>query len=403
MCWTCGMAISTQPLKAGKHNCSMVREAFADYDICSYCYDGKYMSGDGTAAMEIGPSGESIFIVGSWTNWIEYEEMREVGVGTFEAAIRLGDTRMEEFRLVTSTKLELFTIHPVANKASSQIRIEGPDLEGNGKSWLIDGFATDVPDGAVYKVVFRWDANGRKRISWDVCEEMMPNLRVHRSIYHSYFIHGSLTSGVLSELMQSEPGVFSRSFYLPRSGTAEFFMVRDRSIGAQAIYPIKVGGASAVIVGPDDAREERVFHIQGVPGSKVTVQLSIKDGSISVMCTLAGGVQKIWAGSARNYALVGTWNNEEAVMMEPDALNPGVHMGRFRIGKTRMEKFQIWDAGNHAKAMYPEIDSSMPGESVLCGPDKEDNGRQWCVAGPQGIEVEVILSLNEKDKRTMVW
>jgi len=405
MCWTCGMAIAKQPLKAGKHYCSMVRPTFADYDVCSYCYDGEYVCGDTTETREIGPQGDSVFIVGSWSNWVECEEMNQVSVGTFEAAIRLGDTRMEEFRLLTSTKLNLLTIHPVVDKASSHIRVEGPDLDGTGKSWLIDGHATGVPEGTVYRVVFKWDAHGTKRISWDICEEIMPNLKVHGRIFHSYFITDSLTSGGLSELKPSdELGVWSTSFLLPNSGKANFFLVRDRNIEGQAIYPINVvGDATPFVAGPDNARDERVFQVMGEAGNKVTVQLSIADGSISVKCSMVGGYRRAWSSSHDSYVLVGTWDGHEGcIRMEADANNPGVHWGRFRI-VNGTERFQILCSGNKSKVMYPEIDGAMHGESVVCGPDKKDSGSHWCVTGPKGIEVEVILSLNEKDKRAMVY
>jgi len=59
--------------------------------------------------------------------------------------------------------------------------------------------------------------------------------------------------------------------------------------------------------------------------------------------------------------------------------------------------------GDTNQVLHPEIDGSLPGETILCGPNHPDDGvREWAVGGFAGAVVEVILSLNATDMRHKV-
>jgi len=103
MCHRCGVAIQTTASMMGKHYCATIRKEFETYDYCSLCYDGGYYL-EGPSYQDWANQGERIYMIGTWNAWSEFEEMeRNEDDGTYTAAIRLGETRREEFRLTVGT------------------------------------------------------------------------------------------------------------------------------------------------------------------------------------------------------------------------------------------------------------------------------------------------------------
>lgn len=72
---------STAAVKGQKHRCSAVRVVGASYDLCSLCYEGGYLNGPPSIAPEALDPGETVFIVGTWSNWSKLEAMRQLPTG----------------------------------------------------------------------------------------------------------------------------------------------------------------------------------------------------------------------------------------------------------------------------------------------------------------------------------
>merc|ERR1719188_2747136 len=85
--------------------------------------------------------------------------------GSFLVTILLGDFRFETFFLCLSDNLKS-RIYPTINEASPMIHIEGPDDQGEGKRWLIDGRDEEIPSGTVYQIRFAWRKE-RLLINWE--------------------------------------------------------------------------------------------------------------------------------------------------------------------------------------------------------------------------------------------
>lgn len=416
MSWIDGRAIPSKPFYSGRYHNSMIREDAADYDICSYCYEGEYQYRGQPVIMELPNAGYPVFMMGSWSNWSACEEMTQVEPGVYACAVRLGVTRREEFRLSTSSTISMLSIHPIADKSRSCIRIEGPDRDGTGKNWLIDGWADGSPEGTVYRVLFSWTTEGVKAISWEPTEEMMPDLRA--LVKPTYYIVGATAEDSLDVMTRDpeDPDKWVSKLYgLPGNGKMNFHFVQNGAIEGQDIYPIvpavKIDGnkPEAQVSGPDGARGSRSFQVHGYTGSKVQVHLHAADGIFSVTAAIAGsksasmdgGWKKTWKSTARRYALSGTfYDNGGKIFLEPDSDDPSIHRGRFRMG-SESESFQVLVDGDAQQVLYPEIDGSMPGESILCGPA---NGvsNSWQIGGAYGVDVEVIVSVNEMDMRHVV-
>jgi len=409
MHWVDGLAIPSTPFSSGKYHAQMIRSEGADYDVCSYCYDGEYEYGGDPPPMEMGNVGQSVFFASSSDNWYNFQEMTAIGGGQYTCAVRLGDSRMEEFRLSTTTSLSTLSIHPVKENAPSFIRIEGPDKEGEGKNWLIDGRADGSMEGQVYRIVFEWASNGKKKIWWEPTEEMRPVTRLTLS---TYSIVGTWSEGRMERLIQdeSDPDTWvSRPYYIGRSGKLSFYFVRNGDEDNQAIYPaaplVTVNGKKSPVQvnGPDNARFGRSFEVHGASGEKVSMSLHVADAAISVTTSVGSKMKKVWESVPRRFVIAGTWSEDNGkAFLEPDSSQPGVHRGRFRIGKSRVESFQVLVNGDPKQVLFPEIDGAMPGESIVVGPSAESDDKSWQVAGPWGVEVEVMVCLKEDDSRHLV-
>jgi len=407
MCWVCGQNVPSTPIASGKHHCSMIRADTADYDVCSICYQGEYQYGE-PEQLELGNSGQSVFISGSWSNWSSCQEMKMDSPGVYTCAVRLGATRCEQFQLSTTSSVSTISIHPIVDKARNFIRIEGPDKEGTGKNWLIDGWADGSPEGTVYLVEFTWSATGLKRISWEPTEEMVPDIHAHLSTYYSIAFSEDMLDSMVQDAEDLDTWV-SRPYKIGSNGKMKFHFVRNADIHGQTIYPVvpvvNVGGNkdSVQVQGPDNARYGRSFEVRGAAGAKVQMQLHVADGVTSVTAVLvASNHKKTWQSGPRCYALKGTWYEDGGkVFMTPDPDDPTICRGSFRIGDGRSESFQVFLDGDEKKVMYPEIDGSLPGETIVCGP-AEESDNTWQVAGPSGVLVEVIMSPNGTDMRHLV-
>merc|ERR1740138_1780092 len=146
-------------------------------------------------------------------------------------------------------------IHPIVNNANQWTRIQGPDSDDKDKNWLIDGHADGAEEGTVYKITFRWTQDGQKSLSWEPCEEVVPNISVHRRDRHIYTLVDARNPARANQIDLSKDGdgLWMCKAPMGRLGRQEFYILRDHD-PRQAIYPAATEYAAAGTVpalGPD--------------------------------------------------------------------------------------------------------------------------------------------------------
>lgn len=174
MCWLCSMAIPDfTPLTSERHQCRVLREESDSYRVCSNCYNGDNLYGVPECQDVVNPH-KTLYVVGSWSDWTELQELVMNDAGIYQFPVRLGSTLQARFSLVVDADRRL-TVHPNFADADQHARIKGPDREGDGLHWLIDGHADGTPEGMMYCVQFQWGGSSWKKISWEPTEEMLPS------------------------------------------------------------------------------------------------------------------------------------------------------------------------------------------------------------------------------------
>mmetsp|Transcript_48242 Transcript_48242/g.105326 ORF Transcript_48242/g.105326 Transcript_48242/m.105326 type:complete len:1259 (-) Transcript_48242:60-3836(-) len=424
MCWTCAIYIPLFHTRTHVHRCSDVRELNDQYDLCSRCYTGSYLHG-GTENefLDDDEPPETVYLVGTWGKWTEYEMMRKNKDGHFECAIRLGETRMEKFRIAMDSSLDV-TVHPILDNASGCIAIEGPDRGGDGKSWLIDGHVEGSPEGTVYRIVLEWGISsyttgvrvetGPKKVRWFPVEDSMPNLKVHRNFNkrHKYAMCCSYKAFEPDDMHQGfddPPTLWRTQVKIPHGGALSFFFARDADVKDQAIYPAQEGVQSSELsipaMGPDNARNGRSFRFDGKVGEVVIVTMDIADAKVKVVATNSvTGTEMSWESVPRQYGIMGSWIHNEAVAMEADDDAPAIYRASFRLGAYGSERFSILADMDWNKVLYPQNDGDLPGDSGVYGPGAvdEDKHNFWEVYGDPGTTVEVKLDMAAKHRHHMV-
>mmetsp|Transcript_56067 Transcript_56067/g.126700 ORF Transcript_56067/g.126700 Transcript_56067/m.126700 type:complete len:1283 (+) Transcript_56067:153-4001(+) len=435
MCWVCGVYVPKFHEQGRKHICSAIREDFASYDVCSICYEGEYLYGGPEYLDAAGPT--SLYISGTWCAFKEFEEMDQLEDGVYTCAVRLGETRMEKFRIGpgVGAKGMDYALHPVVDNANQYTAIQGPDTDGPEKCWVIDGWADGSEMGTVYKVTFTWKAGSAKSVRWEPSEETPINLQVHGlNKPHTYSVNFCDGTG-LKDLEKDEDAantwVLRRPFGIPgtrlptTTHNMRFFIVRDHDERGQCIYP---GAETSNAQGPDGNRYEQVFLVDGEQWQTIAIQLTIDDAKIMVRTivteesALARKMisERHWESVGRMYGLAGSFNNWTLERMELDPLDPGVYRGHFHMGMEGRATFGIAADLEWKKAFYPLIGDTQPGACIVCGPNAEldtdaqpcnadglhasvkGETRRWEVYGEPGQEMEVTLNLRASDKRAMV-
>merc|ERR1740138_1748875 len=133
----------------------------------------------------------------------------------------LGETRRESFYLCLNDDSRDQKIYPVISTAFKHIHIQGPDNQGAGKRWIIDGRDEETPAGVVYGIRFAWRAS-RLLIDW---EEIPPSLasestRQLKSYAHTFCIRGSSTAWKFQNMrkVEAEDGVWECSVRIGLTG-----------------------------------------------------------------------------------------------------------------------------------------------------------------------------------------
>jgi len=327
----------------------------------------------------------------------------------FIGVLRLGDTRIEYFRLCAGGFSDC-QLGPASMQGSPSDMVIGPGPERPGYNWVVDcRDDPDCPSGTIMRVDFWWDSMlKQKKVSWRRASEeeaafSAPNLA---PVTHSYYICGSWTSWgpIWMAPVRGKPGHYQLKLRMGSSGHEEFHIQRDKDRW-QGIYP-SVGGAgrtTAAVVpirGPDGKGKGKHWTLEGSPGESFIITLQVSEGQMVLSVRYHGGETR-WtnlSGADRQaYSLAGTWN-EEPVPMRP--CGGRKHEATVKLLREE-EEFQILVDRDPRQAFYPEMPMASPGATNVCGPDSGGRGLSWLIYGSPGDEMLITLDL-DKDKREMV-
>ncbi|CAE8600992.1 unnamed protein product [Polarella glacialis] len=417
-----------------KHRADVLRDDFASYELSRYVYDGGFRYRRKELPLEqeaedLEPD-SSVFICGSWSGFREMEEMERNGAGMFSAQIVLGEGRYELFELCINRSQEL-AIYPTIDRASQILCVEGPDANGRGRRWLIDGRDAQVPAGTVFHVTFDWGQD-RKELSWNQVSETRLGMALpHR---HTYYVVGSFSHPErrLTALSLADDGSDSweGAFRIGPKGHEEFQFLRDGDL-QQAVYPAMPKAASgndsaswttlaSLARGPDELGKNRHFLVQGVPGEQVRLRLSVVDAEVLVTATSAAsaGPPREWrslSGWARHqYSVVGSSNDGLHIPMVMDPSRPGVFTSVVTMREVFSEEqaafcdtFQVAVDYDKRLVFYPEVPGSSSGEAIVLRPDAKAVGSEHVFvvrSRTPGRTFQVTLDLTAEDRRqTVSW
>uniref|UniRef100_A0A7S4W4M9 Ketosynthase family 3 (KS3) domain-containing protein n=1 Tax=Alexandrium monilatum TaxID=311494 RepID=A0A7S4W4M9_9DINO len=402
-----------------RRRADVLRDEFAPYDISRYAYTGgfRYRMAELPEEEEGGgeedlPADVSPYICGSWSGFTQMEEMESQGGGWYLATIVLGESRCETFDICLNKERSL-AIYPAIGRAGPRIWIQGPDDQGEGRRWAIDGRDMEVSAGAVYQVHFKWSTE-RMEIHWEEVSESSAAMAL--SFEHTYYIAGSFSRWKCVALTAgAEEGAWEGSLRIGSQGREEFQLLRDKD-WQQAIYPAKPKTARAGVParGPDDLGKGKHFVVRGSPGETVGVELSIADAKVVVRVVPERGEATEWQSSEgwerHAYSAVGSFNGGVPIPMSMDLMRPGVFRCRAKVGDIFypeyagfLELFQVAVDDDLQHTLYPEANLSTSGEVIVRGPDDYGAEKNFLVRSITPYKAfDIVLDLTAEDRRKIV-
>jgi len=393
MCPLCNVAVP-HPEAGARHCCSLIREDPADYGRCSNCYQGRYKCG--RTLREEGNPGRRVFVRGTWDAWSSAHEMEQTVPDTYELAVALGEAPSEQFYVLLDRDAKQ-AIYPAVHRADASACVLGPDDKRGGKYWVIQGAA--AAQGRACTIRFEWTE--RKLISWSMEDRTAPAGQVFE---HRYHLSGTWAAWQPQVMQHRGEGLHEGTFSVSGSCCEDFRILRDGDPG-QAIYPAAVVVTKSVPVrGPDDQGEDKHWRVLGEEGERVTVRLNIQRGSFAVTIDAAFSSRTRTYSSpvSHTYHIVGSFDRYEPRQMQPVAGAEDIYTYRFMMGRFGIEDLCILVDGDKSQVMYPAVPEADSGQAMLRGPDKDSLGRSWAVRGRRGDVYEVVLDLNQEDRRLAV-
>lgn len=355
---------------------------------------------------------EPIYIIGSWDNFQEAREMivDEDSEGTYRFFVQLGETRCEHFHFQVDNDPQKL-IFPVSKNGSRHTRVLGPDDEGKGHYWLLDGRDHQVAQGTVYLITLQWGPT--VSVSWTVADAPIPDWAP--ACRHSYYVMGSWTAWASTEMVnvsdEENPNTWQTKVRMGMSGRELFRFCRDKSKD-QVIYPPKHKAIVCEEIparGPDDLHNDKAWIITGRSGDVVEIRLQLTDGH--VMVTAANGqagtlnsTQSEEGPMRHMYHVAGTFNHWTNDPMEPDESMPGVYRYSGTMGAACQELFSICVDGDPSLTLFPAVAGAQPGASMVTGPktQSEDDQPFLLTCLKPGASFELVLDRNQIDKRNIV-
>jgi len=355
---------------------------------------------------------DRLYLSGSWDAFSGLQEMVRKEEGKFTALALVGETRREHFRIVLNRDPSQ-TFHPAVGDANQYAEIEGPDSLGEGKTWVLNGKEDRVRDYTLYRITFSWgfswEHGESMKVSWEPTN-LVPTPESNAMVYrHQYSIVGTWTTWQFQEMVRSkeEQGLWSICMRIGLSGQEEFQFARDND-RRQVIHPAtaRARQTSVPVRGPDEAGAGKRWLLRGPVGEVVTIQLRILDGEITVTTASETKGVKTWKSTEdddwSDYQIAGSWNHWACATMLPDKGSKGCYRHRFMMGPSGFEEFQIVVERDLSKRLYPHVEQAVVGEGILCGPDANGEGFHWAIRGEAGSEFDVLLDLNQTDRRWAV-
>jgi len=434
LCITCPVTLARidyltgEPVRSSgggwQRNVDVLRDPLAPYNISRYAYKGgfRYRAAD-NEKVEDAPVFDDrmkVYVCGSWTGWQNMEEMIYEGDGWYVGTMALRDCRRELFKLCVNRDPKL-RFYPVVDNATPNVWIEGPDGEGEGRNWLVDGRDHEIPAGTCYRIRFRWGET-RKQLHWEEAPSKDTSLLdglERANFVQGYSIVGSWTSWEFQDLLASDhEGVWECDLRIGVTGEERFHFVRDRD-RKQTIYPSRreTTRTTVPIRGPDDHGSGKYWVVRGAQGERMRVRLEVLDGRITIQVNSACKGAKVWksaVGWARHeYFVVGSWDGWKLERMEMDEHRPGVfrccgfvHQDWSDAHRGFVGRFYIVaDEDREQMRIYPEVGDAQLGEAIIYGPGADGENRKFLLRGSlPGETFEISLDLAaEHRQQTVMW
>jgi len=248
------------------------------------------------------------------------------------------------------------------------------------------------------------------KVSWRPDAPSEPAQALSSKYQHRYSVVGSWTSWCCQEMIKNDrkDSAWMATVRVGLSGKEEFQFLRDGD-PAQTIHPAlpsasKTSQTSIPIAGPDDVGAGKCWVAYAPQGETVAIELTVKDGDITVVASCETHGTKTWRSRHVEYSVVGSWNSWTCSALTADPLAQGLFRCRMSVGEAGFEEFHILVGEDWRKQLYPHVGKSLLGEGIVCGPDKYGRGRNWMITGEVGQEFEITLNFAELDKHwTVAW
>mmetsp|Transcript_5299 Transcript_5299/g.12032 ORF Transcript_5299/g.12032 Transcript_5299/m.12032 type:complete len:1196 (+) Transcript_5299:117-3704(+) len=368
-------------------------------------YEGDFLAGDPRN------SDNDFFVEGSFNGWSKGEKMTYLAdKDAYCCAITLGETRVEQFNINVNEFLDA-KIFPTAQAASTYDgRVLGPGPAPPGHYWVIDGRDDQVAQGTVYMILFSWDAETRqKKVSWEITEDGRALRQAAMNTWkHSYSVVASWNRFKpmhMQPVIGTEPGLFETQVKLGLHGHEEFHFLRD-GVKTEVIYPAqhRTMNADVPVRGPDLFGEGKYFGLIGQTGERVTIQLQVWDGDITVTTDASSKGMRTFRSmrgvEGKRYYVRGGWNNRRPVPMT--ATRDQVFQAKMIMTYNEFEPFQIVLDEDPRQAIHPEMELAEQELSCAMGPDHHGEGLDWAIVAEPGASVVITLDLTRADRREMV-
>lgn len=353
------------------------------------------------------PIGQDIFICGTWCGLSEYEPMDGGADGVYTCAIVLGDARYERFFL-SCTEDDYEVIHPLIDNADESSQIVGPDFDGKGMHWMIDGRKDDVPAGTKYEITFTWTPE-KKTISWTRVDST--ELKVLGYEYeHKLYLQGSWRRfegyQPMRKIEVDGEEVWEGSFKVMWRGQEEFQIFRDADPN-QAIYPSKpqCSSTSFPVEGPDGEGKGKNFLVHAKQHVTVNVRATLVDGNIMVTAEAPSFGTKIWnswaqwaRSATRTFYIIGSFNDDKRTPLLPSETQSGVHSVRVPLPADGVNRFYLVADEDETLAFFPDEEK----DGRLLGPIIRPYDARWTIYGRPGSEWVISLDLRAGDRLNML-
>jgi len=364
------------------------------------------------------PIGQPVFIMGTWDNWSTFEQMTGGRFGKYTCSVVLGDTRVERFQL--SCDLEgAETIHPLISEAGQKCQVVGPDREGRGLHFCINGFSDGARPGTIYEIELDW-AEEKKTVSWKPTSGHISTSEIEAigdGYDHQYYLVGSWRQWVgFQELKPIGNGQFQGSFKMGPRQVESFQIVRNKDF-AQVFHPATSStattGTNVPFCGPDcNSRSadgaRKAWNVRGPQHEEMVVTIELVDSefrvSVAPADAHASGPELSWDGwlrwlseKSRSFYIQGSFTDETLAIMSTDSHHePGVHRYEAALDSAGFASFFI------AASSDRSIILGLDGQGGLQMGEERDGLDAWYIYGTPNSTYEVVLDTTQLDMNRMV-